>query len=444
MANYFGDATRSQHIDDPRGCYVGKAAVRLETTTATIVWTDQSLPLQSALFKVPARAFLPFWQRGAQVRLTPGGVVLALGEHFRAVLPSVAAPHYCDDLTIRDHRTVSPAAFRELVRHISRAHRFCAATGHPLSGCVYLGERWVFASNGHHAYFGRLSERLPCRLVFTVQACREVQHFWEHQEATEIKMGPRSLLARTERMAMAVRCADATLADRLYRTVGRIQLRRPFARVATHAFRDAMDLLRHAHSVDGPICFHWTGGSIEFVGPNGTVKLVTEDFRRGRRSGWLSLTSALLAAHTLTGTHIALTTLPHLSANLTFGGSRSDHAVAIPLHRQPGSTIPTWWNEEQTKEGVRVDAAPRLLPSDEVMQSIWRDQLQSGLAQVRDGDTSALAWLNSTSTDSPLAFERLAQALRLDPDGLRAGVLHAMHQGMQWAQSSELTERSAL
>ena len=125
MSAIFRSLTQSPDLSDPRGYYVGRAAVRLETRTTSVVWSDDSLVAQPNILKVPAREFLRFWLSGARVQLTRSAVSIAHGEHLRAVLPGVDESHYCDELQIREHqdrRALGQGAERERIAVSRRAH----------------------------------------------------------------------------------------------------------------------------------------------------------------------------------------------------------------------------------------------------------------------------------------------------------------------------------
>ena len=441
MSVIFRSLTQSPDLSDPRGCYVGRAAVRLETRTTSVVWSDDSLVAQPNILKVPAREFLRFWLSGARVQLTRSAVSIAHGEHFRAVLPGVDASHYCDDLQIRDHHNISPEALRELVKQLRRARLYCATGTHNMFRHVYAGERWVFASNGQLAYFGQLRERLPCRLTLTPQAANQLTYFWALPSAEKVMVSPRSNLVSEARMAMSARCADALLPDHLYRKIRGVQMQRPFARVDKARLREAVQALHLSHATDAPILFHWLDGAIRLNAPVRDVWIKVEASRRCNRSGWVTMSALRQALDHLPGAKLLLGQSSQLSAHLTLSSCGRDYGVALPMRRQAEAMRPCWFAEPNAGERTPDNVAPRMLPTHEVVQTLSEEALADGLARACRGDAQAWAWLNGDDTESPDAFERLTHALGLDADVLRAGVLHAMRMGTHPVASETPAER---
>ena len=441
MSAIFRSLTQSPDLSDPRGYYVGRAAVRLETRTTSVVWSDDSLVAQPNILKVPARAFLRFWFSGARVQLTRSAVSIAHGEHFRAVLPGVDASHYCDDLQIREHHNISAEALRELVKQLRRARLYCATGTHNMFRHVYAGERWVFASNGQLAYFRQLRERLPCRLTLTPQAANQLTYFWALPSAEKVMVSPRSILVSGARMAMSVRCADALLPDHLYRKIRGVQMHRPFARVDKARLREAVQALHLSHATDAPILFHWLDGAIRLNAPVGYVWIKAEALRRCNRSGWVTMSALRQALDHLPGAKLLLGQSSQLSAHLTLSSCGRDYGVALPTRRQAEAMRPCWFAEPNVGERTPDNVAPRMLPTHEVVQTLSVEALADGLARACRGDAQARARLNGDDTESPDAFGRLTHALGLDADVLRAGVLHAMRMGTHPVASETPAER---
>jgi hypothetical protein len=426
MGMYLGNAAHAALIGDPRGLYIGKGRMHIESSAATAVIAVPSLALPETV-KVPAGEFARLVEAGITDFELRGTQLLCRGTNFSALLPCALAPSHAGDIKINAHEPLALDVACKLIALISLARHYASpASIHPAFRFVYAAERRVFATDGNQLFVGRLPGLLPKRLIFTTGGCNDLARYWRCQIATRAMCASRSLLLKNGTLATEIRCVDTAVPTPLYRAVRSAALEQRWVHLDTAELKRAVQCLELAGGGrSATVLVELAPRRCLLRGTMGEHAIPTIDWEGAAVISLRAQLSHLVCAvESLTADRVLLGTLSHVTGNLTFSIADGDYFIAVRATAPHATTSvgPRMIDVGRSNNHpVMPEPFANCLSAAELQEAAYQ-ALRRQLKAVLDGKPDAQAWLHAANDGAAYSLDQLCAVLNLDPAQLRSGV----------------------